>query len=427
VLVKDAFETAEMPTSFGSAAFKGYQSGRDATVIARLRRAGALIIAKSTLGEFASGYAGSISGPARNPYDLTRHPSGSSSGTGAGLAADFATVAIGGDTGGSIRGPAAVGSLVGHRPTLPLVSRHGSVPFKPSYDSVGPLTRTVKDAALVMDAIAGYDPNDRVTAYAVGRLPSSLATGLSRNALKGARLGVVRQPMQRETDTAAPDHRAIRTVFETAIGELRRAGATLVDDVRIPDVADRTRAAYEANIFETEAALNAYFAELPNAPVTSLRALLASPGGLLPWRSRALTPTLGRTQDEAAYLQVLRGIEDTRRLVLALMADRQLDALVCPSADHYPARLAPDIMTNPAIVGDTRLGSNRTLAAVLAWPAVTVPAGLTGDGMPVGLEFAARAFDDGRVLGYAYAYEQATHHRRPPASTPPLTDARTRP
>lgn len=158
-------------------------------MIARLRRAGALVIARSTLGEFASGYAGSISGPVRNPYDLTRHPSGSSSGTGAGLAADFATVAIGGDTGGSVRGPPRSEASSGTAPRLPLVSRHGSVPFKPSYDSVGPLTRTVKDAALVMDVIAGYDPADRVTAYAVGRLPSSFAAGLSRDALKRARLG----------------------------------------------------------------------------------------------------------------------------------------------------------------------------------------------------------------------------------------------
>lgn len=427
VLVKDAFETAEMPTTFGSAAFRNYLSGRDATVVARLRNAGALVIAKSTLGEFASGYAGSISGPIRNPYDLARHPSGSSGGTGAGIAADFATVGIGGDTGGSVRGPAAAGSLVGHRPTLPLVSRYGSVPFKPSYDTTGPITRTVKDAALVMDVIAGYDPNDSVTAYAVGRMPSSFSADLRPNALEGVRIGVVRQPMQRETDTAAADHQAIRKVFGTAIDELRAAGATLVENVTIPDVPDRTRASYEANIFETEGALDAYFAGLPNAPVKSLRALLVTAGGLLPWRARALINTVGRTQNEEAYLQVLRKTEETRRMVLAIMANQHLDAFVYPSADHYPARIALDIMTNPDVVGDTRLGSNRTLAAVLGWPAVTVPGGFTVDGMPVGVEFMGRAFDDARLLGYAYTYEQATHHRRPPTTTPRLAAARGRP
>ena len=152
-LGKDAFETSDIRTTYGSAAFKDFVPTCDASVVAKLRQAGAIIIGKATLGEFASGYAGSISGPIRSPYDTRRHPSGS----GAGLAADFAVVGIGGDTGGSVRGPAATGSLVGLRPTTPLVSRHGSVPFEPTYNSVGPITRTVRDAALVMDVIACSD------------------------------------------------------------------------------------------------------------------------------------------------------------------------------------------------------------------------------------------------------------------------------
>lgn len=422
VLVKDAFETMEMPTSYGSAAFRHFMSGRDATVVAKLKKAGAIVLAKTTLGEFASGYAGTVSGPIRNPYDRRRHPSGSSGGTGAGLAADFATVGIGGDTGGSVRGPAAAGSLVGFRPTLPLVSRHGSVPFKPSYDSVGPITRTVRDMALVMDAIVGYDPHDPVTAYAIGRAPASFARGLSHDALKSVRVGVVSHPIWRETDQSAPDHRQIRTVFARAVADLARLGATVVEGITLPDISARLRASYDANTFETEAAIDAYFSQFPTAPIRSLRTLVQTGGALLPWRAKALANALGRHTNELAYLQVLKNTEETRQAVLTLMAERQLDALVYPTGDLHPAFIAPDIATNPDVVGDTRAGSNRTLASVLGFPAITVPAGFTEDQMPVGLEFMGRAFDDAKIMGFAYAYEQATRHRRPPSSTPPLPE-----
>ena len=419
-LVKDAFETSDIRTTYGSAAFKDFVPARDATVVAKLRQAGAIIIGKATLGEFASGYAGSISGPIRSPYDIRRHPSGSSGGTGAGMAADFAVVGIGGDTGGSVRGPAAAGSLVGLRPTTPLVSRHGSVPFKPTYDSVGPITRTVRDAALVMDVIASYDAQDPLTAYAVGRVPASFSTPLARDALKGVRLGIVPRPMARDTDPRAADHLAIRAVFGRAVDDLRAAGAVLVDDVSVPDVGERTRRSYEANLHETEAAVDAYLAHHPGAPLKTLRSLVETPGALLPWRAKALRNTFGRHTDEPSYLQVLKNNEDTRREVLALMANHRLDALVYPTGDHHPALIAHDITTSPDVVGDTRLGSNRTLASVLGCPAVTVPAGFTNDRMPVGLELMGRAFDDAKILGYAYAYEQATRHRRPPQATPPL-------
>jgi Asp-tRNA(Asn)/Glu-tRNA(Gln) amidotransferase A subunit family amidase len=420
VLVKDAFETSGIRTTYGSAAFKDFVPARDATVVARLRQAGALILAKATLGEFASGYAGSISGPIRSPYDLRRHPSGSSGGTGAGMSADFAVVGIGGDTGGSVRGPAAVGSLVGLRPTTALVSRHGSVPFKPTYDAVGPLTRTVRDAALVMSVIAGYDPEDPLTAYAAGRVPASFTAPLTREALKGVRLGIVRRPMARDTDTLAPDSVAIRAVFRRAVEELRTAGAVLIDDVSVEDVGERTRRSYEANLQETEAALDNYLHQLPNAPFTTMRALVNAPGALLPWRAKALRSLQNLSTDDASYLPVLKNNEDTRRAVLSLMATHQLDGLVYPSSDHYPTLIAPDITTNPDVLGDTRRGSNRTLASIVGFPAVTVPAGLTTDQMPVGLEFMGRAFDDAKILGYAFAYEQATHHRRPPPTTPRL-------
>ena len=304
VLVKDQFETKDLVTSYGSVTFKTFQPARDATAVAKLRVAGAIIIGKSTMGEFASGYAGSVSGPIRNPYDPRRHASGSSGGVGAGLAADFATVGLAEDTGGSVRGPAAMGSLVGHRPTTALVSRHGVFPTRPSYDSTGPITRTVKDAAAVMDVIAGYDPKDPLTAYASGQVPRSFAAALKADALRGARLGVMRQPMSLTTDTAATDYRAIQVVVDRAVDELKTRGVDVVEEVAIPNLPTRLSRIYDDNVFETEAAVDAYFAELPNAPVKTLRQLLLTPGGVLPWRARGLMGTVGRTTDDPGYLRV---------------------------------------------------------------------------------------------------------------------------
>jgi amidase len=422
VLVKDQLDTRDMATTFGSAVFRDFIPQNDATVVTRLRAAGAIIIGKATMGEFASGYAGSVSGPIRNPYDPRRHPSGSSGGTGAGVAANFATVGIGEDTGGSVRGPAAVGSLVGLRPTLPLVSRHGMLPFRPSYDTVGPIARTAKDVALVLDVIAGYDPSDPITAYAVGHVPSSFASALTSDGLRGTRVGVIRHPMTAGTDPTSDDYKNVHAVIERALRELQTLGVEVVGDVVIPDAIDRVAKAYDGDIFEPEPAINAYLAQHPNAPVKTLRDILLT-GKVLPSRARALMSVVGHSVDEPAYAQLQRLTESTRQLVLAMMADRRLDALVYATGDHSPGMVAPDVMTNPN-EGDTRLGSNRTLASIMAFPAITVPAGFTPDGMPVGLEFMARPFDDAKLLQYAYAYEHATHHRKPPATTPRLPRAR---
>ena len=210
--------------------FRDFIPKDDATVVKKLRAAGAIIIGKATMGEFASGYAGSVSGPIRNPYDPRRHPSGSSGGTGAGVAANFATVGIGEDTGGSVRGPAAVGSLVGLRPTLPLVSRHGMLPFRPSYDTVGPIARPAKDAALVLDVIAGYDPSDPITAYAVGHVPRSFAAALTGDGLRGTRVGVIRHPMSAGTDPTSEDYKNVHAVIERALRELQALGVQVVGE-----------------------------------------------------------------------------------------------------------------------------------------------------------------------------------------------------
>jgi Asp-tRNA(Asn)/Glu-tRNA(Gln) amidotransferase A subunit family amidase len=405
-----------MPTTYGSAVFKDFVPQRDATVVTKLRKAGAVIIAKATMGEFASGIVGA-SGPIRNAYDPRRHASGSSGGTGSGVAANFATAGIGEDTGGSVRGPAAVSNLVGLRPTLPLVSRYGMFPARPSTDTVGPLTRTVKDAAIVLDAIAGYDPNDPVTAYAVGNIPASYASALSSDGLKGARIGVMRQAMDAKTDTQSEDYRKVQAVVDKAIYDLKALGA-VVESVTIPDVIDRVNKAYNGNVFETEPAINAYLAKHANAPVKNLRDILLT-GKVIPSRVKALMDSVGKSTDDRGFVQVQRIVESTRLLVLTLMADHKLDALVYATFDHQPVFIPPDVMTRPAI-DDDRLGNNRLLSPILGFPALTVPAGFTTDGLPVGIEFMARPYAEAMLFRMGYAYEQGTRHRKPPASTPAL-------
>ncbi|MCY4658468.1 MAG: amidase family protein [Acidobacteria bacterium] len=418
VLLKDQVETREMPTTYGSALFDGFVSGRDATIVVRLEEAGAIILAKTNMGEFASRYVGSAFGIIRNAYDPARNPSGSSGGTGTGIAANFGLVGIGEDPGGSIRGPAAVHSLVGLRPTVPLVSRFGMMPANPSSDTLGPMTRTVRDAALVLDVIAGYDPNDPVTAYAAGQVPDSYAAALDAADLRGNRIGVVREAMDPRTDPEADGYRQVRAVIDRALDDLRSLGAVVVDPVAVPDLelAQRT---YVANNFETEAATNAYLAEHRNTPVRTLRSILLS-GVVTPWRAAGLLDVVGRSIDDAAYLPILQARERLRRSVLAAMADHELDALAYATFDHPPALIAPDVLTNPRTADAYALGNNRYLSPVIGFPALTVPAGLTADGLPVGLELLGRPFDEAALLGLGYAYEQATGRREPPPTTPAL-------
>jgi amidase len=417
-LVKDQVETSDMPTTFGSVLFKDFIPRRDATIVTKLRNAGALIIGKSTMGEYAAGYLSSASGPIRNAYDPRRHASGSSGGSGSGVAANFATVAIAEDTGGSTRGPAAVSSLVGLRPTVPLVSRHGMLPARPSTDTLGPIARTVRDAALLLDVIAGYDPKDPVTAQAVGQIPKSYTSFLAPDGLKGARIGVIRQPMDPKADPASQDYRKVKAVIDQAIGALRTLGAEVADPVVISDLIERVNKPYDGNVFETEPAINAYLAQHPNAPLKTLRDILLS-GKVVPSRVRVLMPSVGRSPEDAAYLPILRSVQETRQLVFGVMADQQLDALVYATFDHQPAEIGPGDMTNPWLE-TTGAGSNRRLSPILGFPAISVPAGFTTDGLPVGIEFMARPYGEPTLFKFAYAYEQATRHRRPPASTPAL-------
>ena len=421
VLLKDQVETSDMPTTYGSAIFAGFVSGRDATIVTRMKEAGAIILAKTNLGEFAFGYLGSAFGIVRNAYDPTRNPSGSSAGTGAGIAANFGLVGIGEDTGGSIRGPAAVHSLVGLRPTVPLVSRFGMMPANPTTDTLGPMTRTVADAAILLDVLAGYDPNDPVTAYSVGRVPESYRALLDEDGLAGARIGVIRQPMDPKADPESDDYKKVRAVIDRALEDIVSLGAEVVDPVEIPLI-ELVDATYAKNNFATEQAMNDYLEELPNAPVSSLREILLA-GKVTPRRATALMNVVGHSTQDIDYLEVLLTSEGIRQSVLAVMADARLDALVYATFDHQTTVIPPDALTNADAEDGYGRGNNRRLSPLIAFPAITVPAGFTTDGLPVGLELIGREFSEGMLLRFAYAYEQATRRRRPPATTPPLSAA----
>jgi amidase len=407
VLLKDEVETKDMPTTYGSALFKHFVSDHDATIVTRMKAAGAIILAKTNLGEFAAGYSGSAFGECHNAYDPTRSPSGSSCGTGAGLAANFATVGIGEDTAGSVRGPAAHESLVGLRPTLPLVSRYGLMPSTPTRDTLGPMARTVRDTAILLDAIAGYDPNDPVTARSYGRVPKTYTAFLDSDGLKGMRFGVIREPIGHDADPNAADSKEVQAALSQAIADMKARGAEFVDPLTIPRLKELMQKTNSSK-FETESAVNAYLGAHSNAPVHTLKEIVDSKLVVKARRDR-LRDSLGHTTQEIGYLQESQDREALRTIVLQVMADDHLDALIYPTFDHAPAVIPKDTD-----------GNNRLLAPVLAYPAIAVQAGYFKDGMPLGIDFLGRPFSDGILIKAAYAYEQATHHRHPSALEPAL-------
>jgi Asp-tRNA(Asn)/Glu-tRNA(Gln) amidotransferase A subunit family amidase len=415
VLLKDQVETSTMPTTYGSALFKDFVPKRDATIVRRLQGAGAIILAKTTMGEFASRYVGSAFGIVRNAYDPTRNPSGSSGGSASGVAANFGLVGIGEDTGGSIRGPAAVSSLVGLRPTTPLVSRFGMMPANPSQDTMGPITRCVADAARVLDVIAGYDPEDPVTAETVGHVPASYLAALKPDALRGVRVGVIRTRRDSAVARTPEEFAKVRVVLEQALADLRKLGADVVDSLVIPTLAN----ARVGNDFETEQATDAYLAQHPNAPVKTLKDILLA-GTVNPWRARGLMDLVGKRTTDPGYLTVMQQRAALRTQVLKAMADARLDAIVYATYDAPPTPIADDVLTNSRTADAYGRGDNRGLSPTIGFPALTVPAGFTSDSLPVGLEFLGRPFAEAALLGYGFAYEQATKHRRPPATTPAI-------
>jgi Asp-tRNA(Asn)/Glu-tRNA(Gln) amidotransferase A subunit family amidase len=411
VIVKDNMETFDLPTSAGSRSLQGFVSERDAFIVRRIREAGAVILAKANMAEFAfSPYetVGSIiEGPTRNPYALDRVPAGSSGGTAAAVASNLGAVGLGTDTGNSIRGPSAHNALVGIRPTMGLVSRAGIVPLNLGADVAGPITRTVADAAVVLEVIAGADPADPATAVSSGREPPRLATHLDRTGLRGARIGILRQAYERQsTDTE------VVRVFGRALDEMRREGAVIVDSIVI-DSAAMPR----GNCNQTKADLNAWLASHgERVPVHSLEEIIAS-GRFHPSIEQRLRGAQAATLPPAENPGCRTRDESRARLraaVVGIMDSLKLDALTYPTWSN-PPRLIGDLTTPH---GD----NNQLFAPSTGFPAITVPMGyLRGDSLPAGLQLLGRPFAESTLVRLGYSYEQATRYRRPPASAPPLS------
>ncbi len=414
VLVKDNIATADrMETTAGSLALLGSKPPRDAFVVEKLRAAGAVILGKTNLSEWAnfrstrstSGWS-ARGGLTRNPYALDRNASGSSSGSGAAIAASLAAAALGTETDGSIVSPASANGLVGIKPTLGLVSRAGIVPIAHSQDTAGPMARTVSDAVALLTAIAGTDPRDAATAEASAHA-TDYTKFLDRDALKGARIGVVRSQF------SAPRNDLVAAEIEKALAVLRAQGATLVDIAELPNAGKYASTELDVLSYEIKADMAAYLAEYaPGARARTLADLIAfneaNREREMPYFGQELFLRAeakgGLDSDE--YRQALAA---NRRLaredIDKVLADQHLDALVAPTGQ--PAWLTDFIK------GDASGGSFAQPAAVAGYPHITVPAGFV-QGLPCGLSFVGTAWSEGRLIALAYAFEQASHARRAP-------------
>ena len=415
VVLKDNFDTADMPSTGASLALKGMQPSKDAFTVARLRQNGALILGKTNLHELAlfGLTASSLGGQTRNPYELSRTPGGSSGGTGAALAANFATVGTGSDTVNSIRSPSSANSLVGIRPTRGLISRAGVIPVSFTQDAVGPLARTVADVAVMLDVMAGYDPDDPVTALGIGKIPATYTASLERNGVKDARIGVLRTLFG-----TGPEHQEVNRVMANALDALKKQGAILVD---IEDAAlDTGKLVTDLDVqkYEYKFDLNNYLKAQPDPPVHSLAELIASGKYHKPSLEKFLASAEGYENglNEPDYKDRRVKIDDLRVRLANLMAKNDVAALVYPHQKRLPVMIGEPLQAE----------RNGILATLAGFPAITVPAGFSTPtesapiGVPVGIEFLGPPFSEPQLLQIAYGFEQATHARRPPQSTPPL-------
>jgi amidase len=419
VILKDNVSTGDqMETTAGSLALAGNHAPRDAFLVARLRAAGAVILGKANLSEWAnirstrssSGWS-ARGGQTRNPYALDRSPCGSSSGTAVAVAASLAPVGVGTETDGSIVCPSGMTGLVGLKPTVGLVSRSGIVPISSTQDTAGPMARSVADAAILLGALAGVDPADAATREAAGKAPPDYTRFLDADGLQGARIGVVRKGVY---GASPPADR----IFDEAVAEMRRRGAIIVDPADIPHLGEYDDAELEVLLHELKAGLDAFLPEwAPGARVQSLADVIAFNeahaaeempyfGQELFLKAQAKGPLSG-----AAYRKALARCRRLSRQqgIDAVLARHRLDALIAPTGG--PA------WTIDLVNGDHFGQSSSTPAAVSGYPSITVPAGLAF-GLPVGVSFIGRRWSEGTLIRLAHSYEQGARRRHPPAYLP---------
>jgi amidase len=411
VLIKDNYDTQGLQTTGGSLAMRGFVPAKDATMVAKLRAAGAIVLAKTNMAEWAfSPYltSSSIAGITRNPYDLTRVPAGSSGGTGAGVAASLGESGLGTDTGNSIRGPSSHNDLVGIRPTIGLTSRSGIIPLFANNDVGGPMARTVADAAALLTVVAGADPADPVTQLDADRPRIDYTRSLDRHGLRGARIGVFRQYFN--DDKTDPE---VKAVTEQALHRLQQEGAVLVDPFSIPG--------YEAMVKtldcgDFEADLNAYLAKHPNAPYHDLASIVQS-GLFLPYIQDEIRGAIAPPKPDDRRTPCPDVYHDPPKIafrdaVLKAMADQHLDAVVYPTWSNAPRKVGD--VTSPA--GD----NSQILSPQTGFPAITVPMGFTHGMLPAGLTFLGPTFSEATLIRYAYDFEQTSGQRKDPPMFPPL-------
>lgn len=414
VLIKDNIDTHDrMTTTAGSLALVGSIPPRDSFVAAKLREAGAVILGKTNLSEWAN-FRGSLStsgwsgrgGQTCNPYVLDRNPSGSSSGSAVAVAANLCAVAVGTETDGSIISPASFNGIVGIKPTLGLVSRSGIIPIAHSQDTAGPMARTVADAAILLSALAGTDARDPATAEASAKARKDYSRCLDVSAIRGARLGVAR--------SFFGVHPKVDELVESALGQLKRLGTELVEDITLKKSAALEQAEGEVLHYEMKADMNAYLASLgPQARIRTLKEIIefnkAHKGAELVWfgQEELVASEAKGPLTEKAYLDALATCKRLARTegIDAAMNKDKLDAIVAPTST--PAHVTDWVL------GDHGLGDSTTYAAVAGYPSITVPAGQVFE-LPVGISFFGRAWSEPKLLGIAFAFEQATKARRPP-------------
>ena len=413
LVVKDNYDTKGLQTTGGSLAMKGVVPTEDAFMVKKLRDAGAIILFKSNMAEWAFSPVvteSSIAGITRNPYDLNRVPAGSSGGTAAAVAANLGEVGLGTDTGDSIRGPASHNDLVGIRPTIGLTSRDGIIPLNMMADMGGPLARTVADAATVLGVVAGYDPADPVTSHSNGHVEKDYTKFLDRQGLRGARIGVFRPYI--DAPTTDPE---IKALTEQAIADLKAQGAVVVDPLTIPDFDALTD---HLGCGDFQGDLNRYLSvHAPQAPYKSLQAIYDS-GLYLPYIQERLKKSLdpkGNANGRSA--PCVDAYHDEKKIafrnaILAAMDASKVDAILYPTWSN-PPRLVEDLKS-PA--GD----NNQVLAPQSGLPAITVPMGFTHGSLPAGISLLGKQFSEPILIKFGYSYEQATKHRRPPAAFGPL-------
>jgi Asp-tRNA(Asn)/Glu-tRNA(Gln) amidotransferase A subunit family amidase len=404
-----------MPTTLGSVLFKDYFPDRDCFVAEKLRKAGAVILGKATLGELGGGDThGSLFGSTRNPYDTERTVGGSSGGSAASVSANFSTIGVGQEGLASIRRPSTWNGITGMRPSAGLVSRGGVYGCWPEiFGSLGPMARTVKDLAKLLDVMVGYDPEDPITARGLGHIPDSFTHYLNKDGLKGVRLGVMRESIGLNAEPDSEDFKKISEVFDKAIRELQAAGAEIVDPIAIPKIKELL-AKRSGAPGETDQSFKNYYGRSAHAPFKSPAEVIQSPD---------FAKVVKRSQERfkrqptwEKHYASLRAQDELMTLFLKVMADHKLDAIVHKAVEHQPT-LIKDGIAPPFV---DQKGAPHLNTFLVYVPTIVVPAGFTRDDLPAGLCFIGRPYDDGNLIKFAYAYEQATHHRRPPASTTAL-------